>query len=446
MSSQETIVLCFSKETHLDVYELAFEGIFGGCKTVACRTLTDTAKEMGQLVNASVVVHSAAAGDSLADFIRERDLLAKRTHIFLLGTSPSQLPEGVSRERVDFLPAETSVKEVISKVEAALKIDQKAQQYCKISLKSLLVRKDEIRCDVYMKLSEDKYVKVLNASDRFDGPDFHRFSAKNVEYLYLLRSDFLELMGELAAKLDKIKATGGGDDLGAVISLAGTIYQAVHAALETEGFTPELQKLAASSTGMAVATIQKNPSLKNMLAKLDENRDNYLGWHSIALSYLSCKLATLMGWQSEATFYKLALASFLHDITLPNDELAQLLDLDQINLANLSLADRALVLRHPLTAAQLLGGFGDIPGEVAFIVKQHHERQDGSGFPDGLEAKDMSVVSALFVIAHDIVTAIFHQPPGKFQMEEFLKKRERDQRYTKGPYGQIFRVLIDTQF
>ncbi|MGZ3704958.1 MAG: HD-GYP domain-containing protein, partial [Bdellovibrionota bacterium] len=185
----------------------------------------------------------------------------------------------------------------------------------------------------------------------------------------------------------------------------------------------------------------KNPKLSELLARLDENRESYLGWHSTALSFLCCKLATLLGWHSEATFYKLSLASFIHDIVLPTDELARIQTVPQLKAAKLGEKERACVLRHPLEAAQLVHSMDEIPGEVAFIVEQHHERQDSSGFPRGVDHKDISSISALFIICHDIVTAMHDAAPNTFQMADYLMAREGDKSFTKGTFGQVFRSL-----
>ncbi len=100
------------------------------------------------------------------------------------------------------------------------------------------------------------------------------------------------------------------------------------------------------------------------------------------------------------------------------------------------------MLKHPLEAAKLVNGFDEIPGEVGFIVEQHHERQDGTGFPRGIDHKDISSISALFIIAHDIVSTMYDAPPKDFHMGDFLKTRDAEKAYTKGAFGQVFRELL----
>jgi response regulator RpfG family c-di-GMP phosphodiesterase len=44
-----------------------------------------------------------------------------------------------------------------------------------------------------------------------------------------------------------------------------------------------------------------------------------------------------------------------------------------------------------------------VPSDVEQIVAQHHERPDGTGFPRGLNSKFITPLSALFIIAQDMI-------------------------------------------
>jgi HD-GYP domain-containing protein (c-di-GMP phosphodiesterase class II) len=46
--------------------------------------------------------------------------------------------------------------------------------------------------------------------------------------------------------------------------------------------------------------------------------------------------------------------------------------------------ERTLLRQHPSLGLTMLAGWNDIPDEVTHIIRHHHERLDGSGFPDGL--------------------------------------------------------------
>lgn len=439
--TKTTIIVAFRNDVVSDVFSLAFEGMFDS-HVIACSDASSACRALRENPDACVLVESDIPGGPLNLLFLCQATLAKRASVFVFGGDKSLLPTEMPSLRVEFLPESPPMAEVVRKVELALKIGDQALEYCRITLKSLLVRSAKVRCDVFLKLNGDKYVKVLHANDCFDEAEYERFRAKNVEFLYLFRKDFIGLMDDLLAKAVELNRNPAQVTNDTAINTSLAIFQIVHSAFDTDGFTPPLQKLTLASVDLAINTIKKNPKLSEILARLDHNRAPYLAWHSTALSFVCCKLATLLGWHSEATFYKLALASTLHDIVLPRDELARILSIAELNKANLSDKDRAAVLRHPLEAAQLVLALGEVPGEVGFIVEQHHERQDGSGFPRGVDHKEISSISALFVISHDIVTAMYDAPPSHFKMQEYLESRESYKAYTKGAFGQVFRALM----
>lgn len=440
-SIRSTVVLAFKNEVVSDVYALALEGVLSS-KVIACTDMDSAIHVIGKHPDACLIVDANIPGMPIENLFRRQAVLAKRSRVIVLGGDKSLLPPDMEKNKVEFMHAAPQMAEVVAKVEAALRLEATAQQFCKITLKSLLIRSAKLRCDVYIRLSDDKFVKVLHANDRFDLEEYERFQHKNVNFLYLLRADFLVLMDDLLAKVAVLNSDPEKISMDEAVSASTAIFETVHAAFDTEGFTPHLRDLTVASVGLAINTIKKNPKLGELLERLDHNRDTFIGWHSTALSFLACKLATLLGWQSDSTFYKLSLAAMLHDLTLSSEVLAQIRTTAELNAAGVTKAEQGIVLRHPTDAAQLLSGFEEIPGEVGFIIEQHHEQQDGTGFPRGIDHNDINAISALFIIAHDIVTSMFATAPKSFQIEEFLLKREAEKIYTKGSFGQVFRSLI----
>jgi HD-GYP domain-containing protein (c-di-GMP phosphodiesterase class II) len=441
MTASSTVIVAFRSEVVADVYGLAFESVFGSA-TISCADAKSAAGALIKNPSACVIIEASIPGGPLKAFFEIQASLAKRAHVFVLGGGKDLLPEAAENLHVTFLPEKPEMKDVVAKVEEALELAGRAQEFCRITLKSLLVRSEKLRCDVYLRLSDDKYVKVMHANDRFEQVDYEKFRAKNVEHLFLPRADFLGLMDDLLAKASELTATPEKITVDSALNANLAIFQIVHSAFETDGFTPQLQRLSVASVNLAISTIKKNPKLSELLARLDANRDSYISWHSTALGFLCCKLATMLGWHSEATFYKLSLASMLHDIVLTSDDLAKIQTVNELKAAGLTEKDRARVLRHPLEGAHLVSNVDEIPGEVGFIIEQHHERQDGNGFPRGIDHKDISSITALFIIAHDVVNSMFEAPPENFQMLDFLAAREADKSYTKGAFGQVFRSLM----
>ena len=64
---------------------------------------------------------------------------------------------------------------------------------------------------------------------------------------------------------------------------------------------------------------------------------------------------------------------------------------------------------HPRTGYDILAGI-EFPWPVADVVLQHHERLDGSGYPGGLVAGDISLEARILAVA-DVVEAMSSDRP-----------------------------------
>ena len=70
--------------------------------------------------------------------------------------------------------------------------------------------------------------------------------------------------------------------------------------------------------------------------------------------------------------------------------------------------------QHPQLAATVLTQVGSIPDAVSRIILQHHEYQDGSGFPQHLKQEAVSMLAQLVGLADtydDLVSARHGRPP-----------------------------------
>lgn len=71
--------------------------------------------------------------------------------------------------------------------------------------------------------------------------------------------------------------------------------------------------------------------------------------------------------------------------------------------------ERELVERHPLYGVEMLEAVPEFPREGLAVVRQHHERLDGSGYPGGLAGTDIDLLARITAIA-DIYDNHCNQP------------------------------------
>jgi putative two-component system response regulator len=132
------------------------------------------------------------------------------------------------------------------------------------------------------------------------------------------------------------------------------------------------------------------------------SKDRRFLLHSSNVATLSTRVGAALG-LDERELATLELAAVLHDVgklTIPASIITKPSALDD---------DEWAVMRlHPAEGARLLEPF--VTGEVLAIVRSHHERWDGQGYPDGL-AGGRIPLGARIVAAADAFCAMIEPRP-----------------------------------
>jgi len=178
------------------------------------------------------------------------------------------------------------------------------------------------------------------------------------------------------------------------------------------------------------------------LASLVEIRDLYTANHQKRVTKLSLAIAREMG-LSEKIINGLELAAALHDIgkmKVPAEILTK--------PGKLNGKEYAMIKDHPQIGYDILRKI-EFPWPVAEIVLQHHERMDGSGYPNGLLGKDIMLEARILAVA-DVVEAMSSYRPYraakdiKMALEEI--SRNRGLLYDPDVVDACLRVFIEKRF
>ncbi|MFA5675846.1 MAG: HD domain-containing phosphohydrolase [Christensenellales bacterium] len=164
---------------------------------------------------------------------------------------------------------------------------------------------------------------------------------------------------------------------------------------------------------------------------------NYLDWiytHSINVSLISMKLAAELKYNYKE-LWNLGLGALLHDIgklVIPKTIISKPGSLNDIEMN--------YVRRHCELGARTLEHFC-LPKECTDVVLHHHERLDGSGYPEGLKADEISCNAKIVMIA-DAVDAITSGRPYRApkKMDDAIKILKDE----KGRYSFELIKLLET--
>lgn len=128
-----------------------------------------------------------------------------------------------------------------------------------------------------------------------------------------------------------------------------------------------------------------------LIATLDA-RDRYTAGHSAAVAIYSRDIAERMGLSDDVQEHAY-LCGLVHDIGkigLP----AGLLE----KPGALTLEERRQMQEHSAIGERILA-YVDEYSEIARVVRHHHERIDGQGYPDGLDSEEIPLVSRIIAVA-----------------------------------------------
>jgi ribonuclease P protein subunit RPR2 len=128
------------------------------------------------------------------------------------------------------------------------------------------------------------------------------------------------------------------------------------------------------------------------LANAVEARDAYTGKHAERVTAYGLELARSAGLPDDS-FAQMEFGFLLHDI-------GKVAVPDAILFKTGPLTDEeyALITLHPVVGAEILRDV-DFLGEGKLVVRHHHERWDGTGYPDGLAGEAIPHAARVFAVA-----------------------------------------------
>ena len=128
------------------------------------------------------------------------------------------------------------------------------------------------------------------------------------------------------------------------------------------------------------------------LASAVDAKDRYTARHSRVVTRLALLLADAIQLSSEER-YVLELSAWMHDvgkIGVPDSILTK--------PGSLTEEEFAVMMVHPVKGGEIVGEIEEL-GRVADVIRHHHERVDGSGYPDGLRGEAIPLASRIILIA-----------------------------------------------
>jgi ribonuclease P protein subunit RPR2 len=186
------------------------------------------------------------------------------------------------------------------------------------------------------------------------------------------RPDELETVESLRAELEQLRAEARARET------------------QLERYAQDLREIFQEERARAHEVQRAYRATVLALSNAVEARDAYTGKHAERVAAYGLRLASAAGLDVDTD---LEFGFLLHDVgkvAIPDAVLFKPGALDE--------AERALIATHPEIGSEILRGI-DFLGDAKDVVRHHHERWDGDGYPDRLRGEDIPAVARVFAVA-----------------------------------------------
>jgi putative nucleotidyltransferase with HDIG domain len=183
-------------------------------------------------------------------------------------------------------------------------------------------------------------------------------------------------------------------------------------------------------------SVARNPGALLSLAKL-KNKDDYTFLHSVAVCALMIALGKQMGITGDA-LKSLGMAGLLHDIgkmAVPDEVLNK--------PGRLTEQEFDEIKTHPLRGWEMLKDCPGVDDVVLDVCLHHHERVDGTGYPDRLSGAPLSLFARMGAVCdvYDAITSNRCYKAGWAPAEALRKMTE----WQDGHFDEsVFRAFVKT--
>ena len=268
----------------------------------------------------------------------------------------------------------------------------------------------ETYCPVCKAIEEDHTV-IINEIDDPTLPEKLRTAVNEGIYSLISLPLKSRIGGDVFGVINIYSAHQEGatlEEVAMLEELAGDIGFAIHAFEEEE----EHKRLTEEKLRHYEQTLFS-------MIDLIESRDSYTAGHTKRVAHYSAIIAEAMGYDAESV-EKLQRAAMLHDIGK-----IQTPDAILLKPGSLSGYEHELIQEHVVTGYNMLRKI-DMYRELAEIMRHHHERHDGSGYPDGIGGEEIPQLSRIMIVADAfdaMTTSRIYKP--RMQIQTALEELRR---------------------
>lgn len=316
---------------------------------------------------------------------------------------------------------------LVAKMNDLILTNYSDSDFMPISLKDNIVGK-EYPCEFFIRLNNDKYVKITSVNDLYDQEIADKYKNKNITTFYIHKSDY-----DAYSKVNQKKKTVFKKKEEAVDVTINAI-ESLHTYTKDLGISPKVIEQA-KSLHKDIEKYATNKAMKNIFNKLKNLEGSFLYNHSYVCATIALTVGKNFNWFTIENQEKVYMGSMFHDIGYKdeNNALHEHLKLSEIKRLNQDEKDD--VLEHTSRYAQAFASMPNIHQDVINMMVRHHGIHEQDSYPKKIYQTEVSLIFALFIISHEFTVKLFKASFNKSKIPQILEEIETQ--FNKGNYKSI---------
>jgi response regulator RpfG family c-di-GMP phosphodiesterase len=298
----------------------------------------------------------------------------------------------------DIASLEVEAKPATAAVKAQGDEQIQDSEVVEVDLRGMVGRAKSI-FDLYVRLSNGKYVKILHKGDVLSADRVESYLAKGVKALFVLRAEQADYLGFYDSMVSSLLKDS---NVAMDVKTEQVEAQGISALqfLKNSGFSEKsleaAQKYVSNATEVVNQMAAKSDHVQGLL------KDVLAYEHSVACTTMAGLMIKHIGGNNPAILNAVGIACFLHDIALvgqPPEVLAE-------DEAKMTLEQKALFQAHPDEGARIIKRMKSVPPIVLPAVAQHHLRMGKRGFPLEKAVDEVNRMAELVGLCHEFLHAM----------------------------------------
>jgi HD-GYP domain-containing protein (c-di-GMP phosphodiesterase class II) len=323
--------------------------------------------------------------------------------------------------------------------------------YRAIKIEALLRFGQNAPVEVFLRLSDSKYIKVVHREESKDLV-LQKYYDRGIRDVFLQPDEFtiftMTVRNELLAKIQQEKSTSLETTPSPVAEQEHKVRQldgameVIKAIFATDKVDDDAKIISKAICNETVKLVKRTNIFQHF--KLFQKNCSQEYMMSVLTTYVTSMMLDKFNWSNDEIKKKVALAAILCDVRLTREEVDVMYqaknDRDQLTKK---------ILYHPIETAQMLADESKFfSAETLQIIEQHHEAPNGSGYPKGTDYSRITILTAVYLVANFFVEKMFDK---SFNLDEQDWNKEKmsgimtqiRNKYYNGNFRKASEVLED---